>query len=69
MKPPMIAKQSYVFQNLCFGKIVTTRPSDITYLDTSDLSALDASVGNPFRYQLPATPSGAVDEQKQSCSR
>jgi hypothetical protein len=31
------------------GKMVTTRPSEITYLDAADLLALDASVGNPFR--------------------
>jgi hypothetical protein len=31
------------------GKMVTTRPSDITYLDAADLLALDGSVGNPFR--------------------
>jgi hypothetical protein len=51
------------------GKMVTTRPSDITYLDATDLSALDASVGNPYHYRLSATPSGVADEQQQSCSK
>jgi hypothetical protein len=50
------------------GKMVTTRPSNITYLDATDLSALDAAVGNPFRYQRPAKPKGATEEQEQSCS-
>ena len=43
-------------------KMVTTRPSNITYLDATDLSALDASVGNPFRYQRPAKPSKRVGD-------
>ena len=30
------------------GKMVTTRPEKITYLDRADLSGLDASTGNPF---------------------
>jgi hypothetical protein len=50
------------------GKMVTTRPSNITYLDGGDLSALDASVGNPFHYQRPAKSSGAAEEQQPSCS-
>jgi hypothetical protein len=49
-------------------KMVTTRPSNMTYLDATELSALDASVGNPFRYQPPAKPSGAAEEQQHSCS-
>jgi hypothetical protein len=49
------------------GKLVTTRPSNITYLDGGDLSALDTSVGNPFHYQRPEKSSGAADEQ-QGCS-
>jgi hypothetical protein len=51
------------------GKLVTTRHSNITYLDATDLLALDISVGNPFRYQRPAKPSGAAEEQQQSCLR
>jgi len=50
------------------GKFVTTRPSNITYLDGGDLSALDTSVGNPFHYQRPEKSSGAADEQQQGCS-
>jgi hypothetical protein len=33
------------------GKMVTTRPETITYLDRVDLSGLDASAGNPFGYK------------------
>jgi hypothetical protein len=36
--------------NSAIGKMVTTRPATITYLDKADLSALDASEGNPFGY-------------------
>jgi hypothetical protein len=50
------------------GKIVTTRPSNITYLDQGDLSALDTSVGSPFHYQRPENSSGATKEQQQGCS-
>jgi hypothetical protein len=35
------------------GKLVTTRPSNITYLDAADLSGFDTSVGNPYHYQRP----------------
>jgi len=50
------------------GKLVTTRPSNITYLDATDLSALDTSVGNPFHYQSPDKWSGKAEELQQSCS-
>ena len=50
------------------GKLVTTPPSNITYLDAADLSGLDISVGNPFHYQRPEKASGAAVEQQQSCS-
>jgi hypothetical protein len=50
------------------GKLVTTRPSNITYLDGDDLSALDTSVGNPFHYQSLGKSSGKAEEQQQSCS-
>jgi hypothetical protein len=50
------------------GKLVTTRPSNITYLDGDDLSALGTSVGNPFHYQRPENASGAAEEQQQGCS-
>jgi hypothetical protein len=49
-------------------KLITTRPSDITYLDATELSALDTSVGNPFHYQSPDKSSGNAEEQQQSCS-
>jgi hypothetical protein len=50
------------------GKLVTTRPSNITYLDAADLTGLDTSVGNPFHYQRPEKSTGAAKEQPQSCS-
>jgi hypothetical protein len=50
------------------GKLVTTRPSNITYLGAADLSGLDTSVGNPFHYQRPEKSSGAAEQQQQSCS-
>src|SRR5216684_8224418 len=50
------------------AKLVTTRPSNITYLDGDDLSALGTSVGNPFHYQRPEKASGAAEEQQQGCS-
>jgi hypothetical protein len=34
--------------NSAIGKMVITRPDEISYLDQGDLSALDASIGNPF---------------------
>lgn len=34
--------------NSTIGKMVTTRPETITYLDRADLSGVDASEGNPF---------------------
>lgn len=49
------------------GKFVTTLPSNITYLDGGDLSALDTSVGNPFHYQPPENSSGAAEERPR-CS-
>jgi hypothetical protein len=50
------------------GKLVTTPPSNITYLDAEDLSGLDTSVGNPFHYQRPEKSSRAAEEQQQNCS-
>ena len=50
------------------GKLVTTRPSNITYLDAADLSGLVTSVGNPFHYQRPEKSSGAAEEEQKSCS-
>ena len=50
------------------GKLVTTPPSNITYLDAGDLSGLDTSVGNPFHYQRPEKSSRAAEGQQQNCS-
>jgi len=50
------------------GKMVTTRPSNITYLDGTDLMALDTTVGNPFHYPRPGKASGAAQQQQQNCS-
>jgi hypothetical protein len=50
------------------GKLVATRPSNITYLDGDDLSALDTSVGNPFHYEGHKKSSEEAQEQQQSCS-
>jgi hypothetical protein len=47
------------------GKMVTTRPDAITYLDRADLSGLDASIGNPFAREK-AGDSGQA--QQQSCA-
>ena len=50
------------------GKMVSTRPSNITYLDDGDLSALGTSVENPFHYERPEKSNGEAQEQQQSCS-
>jgi hypothetical protein len=47
------------------GKMVTTRPDAITYLDRADLSGLDASVGIPF---APEKASEAGEAQQRSCA-
>ena len=53
--------------NAAIGKMVTTRPRRISYLDQADLSALDASAGNPFDYKR--EKSGDSGQQlQQSCS-
>ena len=46
------------------GKMVVTRPDEISYLDRGDLSALDASIGNPFA----AAPDDAGQVQQQVCA-
>jgi hypothetical protein len=53
--------------NSAIRKLVTTRPSHISYLDATDLSALEASAGNPFHYQKPDKSGGSAEEQ-QGCS-
>jgi len=47
------------------GKMVTTRPDAITYLDRADLSGLDASVGIPF---APQKASKAGEVRQQGCA-
>jgi hypothetical protein len=49
------------------GKMVTTRPEAITYLDEADLSGLEASAGNPFAYKGEKS-SEARQAQPQSCA-
>lgn len=53
--------------NSAIGKMVTTRPERITYLDQADLTALDAASGNPFVYKAEKS-SEAGPAQQQSCS-
>jgi hypothetical protein len=48
------------------GKMVITRPKAISYLDQADLSALDASAGDPFHYRETSNEPG--DQLQQSCS-
>ena len=49
------------------GKMVTTRPQTITYLDRADLSALGASEGDPFAHKAEKS-SEEGQAQQQSCS-
>jgi hypothetical protein len=53
--------------NSAIGKMVTTRPESITYLDRADLSGLGASAGNPFAYKAEKS-SEAGQAQQQSCA-
>lgn len=48
------------------GKMVTTRPKTITYLDQTDLAALDASAGNPFDKK--SENAGEAAGKSESCS-
>jgi hypothetical protein len=48
------------------GKMVTTRPETITYLDRGDLSRLHASIGNPFAYEAEKSSEGQA--RQQSCA-
>jgi hypothetical protein len=50
------------------GKMVTTPPSNITYLDGADLMALDTKVGNPYHYPRSGKSSGEAQQQQQNCS-
>jgi hypothetical protein len=49
------------------GKMVTTLPKTITYLDRADLEGLDASAGNPFAYRDEKSSEGGQAPQ-QSCA-
>jgi hypothetical protein len=53
--------------NSAIGKMVTTRPETITYLDQADLSGLKALAGNPFVYEAEKS-SEAGKAQQQSCT-
>ncbi|MBV8923443.1 hypothetical protein [Bradyrhizobium sp.] len=48
------------------GKMVTTRPTMIAYLDGADLSALHASAGNPFGSE--PEKASEVGQPQQTCS-
>jgi hypothetical protein len=52
--------------NAAIGKMVITRPRTISYLDQADLSALDASPGNPFHYR--EKPNETGQQLQQACS-
>jgi hypothetical protein len=49
------------------GKLVTTSPAKISYLDANDLSALDISEGNPFHYPRPEKSSGIIEGHQEGC--
>lgn len=49
------------------GKMVTTRPKAITYLAQADLSALDATAGNPFDHKA-VKSSDAGQAEQQGCA-
>ena len=53
--------------NSAIGKMVTTRPETITYLDRTDLSGLQASAENPFSYEAEVS-SAAGQAHQQSCA-
>jgi hypothetical protein len=54
--------------NSTIGKMVTTRPSNITWLDAADLSGLGASARNPFHYDGSEKSSGTPKRRQQGCS-
>jgi hypothetical protein len=53
--------------NSAIGKMVTTRPETITYLDQADLSGLNALAGNPFAYEFEQS-SEPGQARQQSCA-
>jgi hypothetical protein len=54
--------------NSTIGKMVTTRPSNITWLDAADLSGLGASARNPFHYDGSEKSRGTPKRRQQGCS-
>jgi hypothetical protein len=52
--------------NSAIGKMVVTPPDSISYLDSADLLALNASTGNPFE-QEPEKSNQTAQQQKNSC--
>ena len=55
--------------NSAIGKMVTTSPEAITYLDLADLSGLGASAGNPFAYKSETSSEGGQAQQHTCYSR
>jgi hypothetical protein len=53
--------------NAVIGKMVTTPPEAITYLDQADLSGLEASTGNPFVHKDEQSSEAGLAQQ-QNCS-
>jgi hypothetical protein len=53
--------------NSAIGKMVITPPKSISYLDSADLLALNASAQNPFE-QEPENSNHAAEQQEPSCS-
>jgi hypothetical protein len=53
--------------NSAIGKMVTTRPETMTYLDRTELSGLQATAGNPFAYGAEVS-SEAGQAHQQSCA-
>ena len=49
--------------NSAIGKMVTTRPGSIAYLDRTDLSGLQASAENPFAYETESITCGRPGAQ------
>jgi hypothetical protein len=55
--------------NSAIGKMVTTRPATVTYLDRADLSALDATAGNPFGHEAEKSNETGQTEQPNCASQ
>lgn len=52
--------------NSIIGKMVTTRPQAITYLNDTDLSDLHASARDPFERELIQAPAVDLDQKQQA---